>query len=63
MAITYKHLGIYEILSMLSGDLMAEPNLLLETLDENQEHKDLVIQCSNGKITYTELVGRITEII
>jgi hypothetical protein len=63
MSTTYKHLSIYEILSMLSGDLLVDPNLLLETLDENPEQKALVLDCTNNKITYAELLERVTEII
>lgn len=63
MSTTYKHLSIYEILSMLSGDLLVDPNLLLETLDENPEHKTLVLDCTNNKMSYSELLKRVTEII
>jgi hypothetical protein len=48
---------------MLSGDLLVDPNLLLETLDENPEQKALVLDCTNNKITYAELLERVTEII
>jgi hypothetical protein len=61
--ITYKHLGIYEILSMLEGDLSVYAPLLLEVFDENPEHKALVIKCSNNEITYQQLLERVSEIV
>jgi len=63
MSVTYKYLSIYEILSLLSGELLVDPNLLLEILDENPEHKALVVRCSRSEITYSELVERVNEII
>lgn len=61
--ITYKHLGIHEILSMLEGDLTVYGPLLLEAFDENPEHKAMVIQCSRGEITYAQLLERVSEIV
>lgn len=63
VSVTYNHLSIYEILSMLGGDLSADPALILEAFDENPEYKPLVIQCSRGEITYTALLERVNEII
>ena len=61
--ITYKHLGIHEILSMLEADLTVYGPLLLEVFDENPEHKALVVKCSRGEITYTQLLERVNEIV
>lgn len=61
--ITYKHLSIYQILSMLEGDLSVYAPLLLEIFNENPEHKALVIQCSKNEITYPELLERVSEIV
>jgi len=55
--------SIYEILSMLGGDLSADPALILEAFNENPDYKPLVIQCSRGEITYTALLERVNEII
>ena len=63
MSVTYKYLSIYEILCLLSGELLVDPNLLLEILDENPEHKTLVVKCSRSEITYGELLERVNEII
>ncbi len=63
MSVTYKHLSIYEILCLLSGELLVEPNLLLEILDENPEEKALVIECTNNRMTYAELLERINAIV
>ena len=63
MSVTYKHLSIYEILSLLSAELLVDPNLLLEILDENPEEKALVIECTNNRITYAELLERVNAIV
>ena len=61
--ITYKHLGIHEILSMLEADLTVYAPFLLEAFDENHEHKVLVVKCSRGEVTYQELLERVSEIV
>lgn len=63
MSVTYKHLSIYEILCLLSAELLVDPNLLLEILDENPEEKALVIECTNNRMTYAELLERINAIV
>lgn len=61
--ITYKTLGIHEILSMLESDLTVYAPFLLEAFDENPEHKVLVVKCSRGEITYSYLLERVGEIV
>jgi len=48
---------------MLEGDLTVYGPLLLEAFDENPEHKALVVKCSRGEITYTQLLERVNEIV
>lgn len=61
--ITYNTLGIYEVLSLVSGELLVDENLLLETLDENPDYKAFIVECSKGKLTYKETARKISEII
>lgn len=60
--ITYNTLGIYEVLSLVSGELLVDEGLLLETLSENPDYKSLIIQCSKGNITYKETAQKLSEL-
>jgi hypothetical protein len=61
--ITYKGLGIYEVLSLVSGELLVDEVFLIEALDENPDYKKFVIECSKGRLTYKETAKKIAEII
>lgn len=61
--ITYKGLGIYEVLSLVSGELLVDEVFLIEALDENPDYKKFVIECSKGRLTYKETARKIAEIV
>lgn len=61
--ITYKGLGIYEVLCLVSGELLVDEGLLLEILDDNPDYKKFILECSKGKLTYKDTARKIAEII
>lgn len=62
MSVTYKSLGIYEILSLLSNDLAVDYSLLMDTFDENPDRKSIVIDCFYGRVTYDEVLESLKDL-